>query len=61
MTHFVHNTVGIILTEEKRNTRGATCSTATLSTTESTWTDLGSIQGLLRKKPSDCPAQPYVK
>jgi len=41
----------VILTKEKRSTGRETCFTATLSTTNLTWTDLGS-------KPGVCCAEP---
>jgi hypothetical protein len=39
------------LTGEKRSTRGKTCPSATLSTTNPTWTDPGSNPRLRGKKP----------
>jgi hypothetical protein len=40
------------LTGENRSTRRETCPSATLSTTNPTWTDLGSIPGLCGGRPS---------
>jgi hypothetical protein len=40
----------MILTEENRRTRIKTCSSATLSTTNSTWTVLGANLGLHDEK-----------
>jgi hypothetical protein len=52
------------LTEDNERTRGKTCSSATLSTTNSTWTDPGSNQGLRGERPYlffFCMArQPYM-
>jgi hypothetical protein len=42
----------MILTEENRSTRGKTCSSATLSTTNPTWTDPGSNPGLRGERPA---------
>jgi hypothetical protein len=39
------------LTGENRNTRGKTCPSATLSTTNPTWTDPGSNTGLRGERP----------
>jgi hypothetical protein len=39
-------------TGENRSTRGKTCTSATLSTTNPTWTDPGSIPGLLGGRPA---------
>jgi hypothetical protein len=43
------------LTGENRNTRGKTCSTATLSTTNLTWTEPGSKPGLRGERPATNP------
>jgi hypothetical protein len=40
------------LTGENRNTRGKTCPSATLSTINPTWTDLGSKPGLRGERPA---------
>jgi hypothetical protein len=40
------------LTGEKRSTRGKVCPTATLSTTNPTWTDPGSKPGLSGERPA---------
>jgi hypothetical protein len=40
------------LTGEDRNTRGKTCPSATLSTTNPTWTDSGSNPGLRGGSPA---------
>jgi hypothetical protein len=40
------------LTGENRSARGKTCPSATLSTTNPTWTDPGSNPGLHRKRPA---------
>jgi hypothetical protein len=40
------------LTGENRNTRGKTCHSATLSTTNPTWTDPGSNPRLRRERPA---------
>jgi hypothetical protein len=40
------------LTGENRSTRGKTCPSATLSTTNPTWTDPGSNPGLRRGRPA---------
>jgi hypothetical protein len=40
------------LTGENRNTRGETCPSATLSTTNPTWTDTGSNPGLRSGRPA---------
>jgi hypothetical protein len=37
---------------ENRSTRGKTCPSATLSTTNPTWTDLGSNPGLRGRRPA---------
>jgi hypothetical protein len=39
------------LTEENLSTRGKTCPSATLSTTNPTWTDAGSNPGLRGERP----------
>jgi hypothetical protein len=41
----------MVLTEENRRTRRKTCLTATLSTTNPTWTDLGANPGLHGGRP----------
>jgi hypothetical protein len=43
---------GIILTGENRRTRRKTCPSATLSTTNPTWTDQGANPGLLGDRPA---------
>jgi hypothetical protein len=40
------------LTEQNRSTRGKSCHNATLSTTNPTWTDLGSNPGLRGERPA---------
>jgi hypothetical protein len=40
------------LTGDNRSTRGKTCPSATLSTTNTTWTDLGSNPGLRGGRPA---------
>jgi hypothetical protein len=40
------------LTREHRSTRGKTCSSATLPTTNPTWTELGSNPGLRGERPA---------
>jgi hypothetical protein len=40
------------LTRENRSTRGKTCTGATLSTTNPTWTDPGSNPGLRGRRPA---------
>jgi hypothetical protein len=40
------------LTEENRSTRGKACPSATLSTTNPTWTDLRSNPGLRGERPA---------
>ena len=40
------------LTGENRSTRGKTCPSATLSTTNPTWTDRGSNPGLRGERPA---------
>jgi hypothetical protein len=40
------------LAGENRSTRGKTCPSANLSTTNSTWTDLGSNPGLRGESPA---------
>jgi hypothetical protein len=40
------------LTGENRSTRGKTCPSATLSTTNPTWIDLGSNPGLRCERPT---------
>ena len=42
----------MILTGENRSTRRKTCRSATLSTTNPTWTDPGSNQGLCNERPA---------
>jgi hypothetical protein len=41
------------LTGESRSTRGKTCLSATLSTTNPTWTDPGSNPGLRGERPAN--------
>jgi hypothetical protein len=41
----------MILKEESRSTGTKTCPSATLSTTNATWTDVGSNPGLRRERP----------
>jgi hypothetical protein len=43
---------GMKLTAQTRSTRGKTCPSATLSTTNPTWTDLGSSPGLRGGRPA---------
>jgi hypothetical protein len=46
------NDGGMILTGENRRTRGKTCPSATLSTTNPTWIDSGANQGLRGERPA---------
>jgi hypothetical protein len=48
----MENDGGIILTEENRRTRRKTCSSATLSTTNTTWIDTGANPGLRGERPA---------
>jgi hypothetical protein len=43
---------GMILTGENRTTRRKTCPSATLSTTNPTWTDLGAKPGIRGERPA---------
>ena len=47
------------LTGENRSTRGKTCPSATLSTTNPTWTDPGIEPGPPRWEAGDYPPEPW--